>query len=154
MLDDEELLARADRIAAAAHEGQIDKGGSPYIIHLRDIARRVADHGGTAVQQAAALLHDTVIDTSLTVDDLHAQGIPAAVTDIVRALHKQPGESYEQAIERAVADPVVRLVRRADLEANLDPARLDALSGHTRVHLQEKYRRAAQLMDAVEAKAG
>lgn len=154
MLEDDQLVARADRIAASAHEGQIDKGGAPYITHLRDIARRVADHGGSAVQQAAALLHDVVIDTPVTFEELAAEGIPDAVTDIIRALHKQPGESYEQAIERAVSDPVVRLVRRADLEANLDPQRLDGLSGHTRAHLEEKYRRAAQLLQAVEARAG
>lgn len=153
MLEDDELLARADRIAAAAHEGQIDKGGAPYITHLRDIARRVAEHGGSAVEQAAALLHDTILDTPMTVADLHAEGIPAQVTDIILAMHRQPGESYEQAIERIASDPVVRLVRRADLEANLDPARLEGLAGHTRAHLEEKYRRAMLLMDAVEAKA-
>ena len=58
-------------IAYKAHIGQLDKGGSPYILH----PVRVALHCQTEDEKIVALLHDVVEDTSITFEDLKTEGL-------------------------------------------------------------------------------
>jgi (p)ppGpp synthase/HD superfamily hydrolase len=150
MVIEDELLARADEIAAREHQGQVDKAGDPYIDLLRRIARRVAEAGGSVEQQAAALLHDVLDDSATTLDDLRDQGMPELVLRLVAALTKVEGEDYDQAVRRAAEDPLARLIKRCDLEEKSDPDRLARLSGPTRHHLDEKYHRAFRVLDQAE----
>ncbi|HRW38274.1 MAG TPA: HD domain-containing protein, partial [Aquihabitans sp.] len=64
------LIAQAHELAAAAHEGQSRKSGEPYIHHPLAVARIVADLGLDEETVAAALLHDSVEDTGVTLDEL------------------------------------------------------------------------------------
>ena len=70
------LLARAFAFAAEHHSGQTRKGeaAEPYVNHVADVARRVAEATGgrDARLVAAALLHDTVEDTRATEEDIRA----------------------------------------------------------------------------------
>lgn len=70
------LLARAFAFAAEHHSGQARKGeaAEPYVNHVADVARRVAEAtgGSDARLVAAALLHDTVEDTRATEKDIRA----------------------------------------------------------------------------------
>lgn len=150
MVIDDDVLARADEIAAREHQGQVDKAGDPYIDLLRRISNRVATVGGSVEQQAAALLHDVLDDSATTLDDLRDQGMPDLVLELVSALTKVEGEGYDQAVERAAADPLARLIKRCDLEEKSDPDRLARLSGPTRHHLEEKYQRAFRVLDQAD----
>ena len=68
-------LEKAIAIAAAAHAGQVDKAGQPYILHpIRVMLSVTGSHA-----QMAAILHDVVEDTSVTVDQLVDEGFPAEV---------------------------------------------------------------------------
>ena len=67
---DRELIERAYRVAAKAHEGQKRASGEPYINHCVAVAAILADLRMPAVVVAAGLLHDTVEDTEITLDDL------------------------------------------------------------------------------------
>ena len=67
---DRELVERAYRVAAKAHEGQRRASGEPYISHCVAVAAILADLRMPAVVVAAGLLHDTVEDTEITLDDL------------------------------------------------------------------------------------
>ena len=59
--------------AIEAHKGQVRKyTGEDYIVHPMAVCRTVEKHGGSEVQQAAALLHDVVEDTSYTLADINA----------------------------------------------------------------------------------
>tara|TARA_B110001454_G_scaffold146398_1_gene135909 strand:- start:1667 stop:2173 length:507 start_codon:yes stop_codon:yes gene_type:complete len=59
--------------ANVAHKGQLRKyTGEDYIVHPMAVLRMVEKHGGDEVQQAAALLHDVVEDTSYTLADINA----------------------------------------------------------------------------------
>jgi len=59
--------------ANVAHKGQLRKyTGEDYIVHPMAVLRMVEKHGGSEVQQAAALLHDVVEDTSYTLADINA----------------------------------------------------------------------------------
>ena len=59
--------------AKEAHNGQKRKyTGEDYIVHPMAVSKMVKRHGGSKVQQAAALLHDVVEDTQYTLADINA----------------------------------------------------------------------------------
>jgi (p)ppGpp synthase/HD superfamily hydrolase len=65
------LLCRAFEFALAVHGNQVRKGiPVPFISHLMAVSALVLEHGGTAVEGAAALLHDSLEDTSTSVSVL------------------------------------------------------------------------------------
>jgi len=113
-------LERAIAIAAQAHEGQFDKGGSPYILHPLKVMMRVS----TLEERMAAVLHDVVEDTPVSLDELRGQGFSPAVLAAIDALTKREGEDYPLFVERAGRDPIARVVKLADLAENSDLARL------------------------------
>lgn len=67
-----QLVGRALATAREAHAGQIrnGSGGRPYIEHPLAVAERVAEAGYDDEVLAAALLHDVVEDSELTVAEL------------------------------------------------------------------------------------
>jgi GTP pyrophosphokinase len=68
---DKKLIRLAFETAVDAHKDQRRKSGEPYIMHPIAVAQIVADQIGLgATSIAAALLHDVVEDTSLTLDDI------------------------------------------------------------------------------------
>jgi len=66
------LIERAYKVAKAAHEGQTRQSGEPYITHPLAVSQILAELGIGPVTIAAALLHDTVEDTSYSLDALRA----------------------------------------------------------------------------------
>lgn len=139
-------IATADAIAAAAHAGQVDKAGKPYVGHVR----RVASYADPANTDAvvAALLHDTIEDTDITAAELADRGISAeaiaAVELLTRRTDQPPAEYY-----RLIRDhPIAREVKLADLADNTDPARLATLSESDQERLTRKYANAYEALGA------
>ena len=135
-------LERAIEFAAKAHAGQLDKGGQPYILHPLRVMLTVV---GGMHERMAAVLHDVVEDSSLTLADLRAAGFPNEVVDAVDALTKQEGESRLSAAGRAVMNPVARAVKIADVTDNMNPSRLQVLTERDEARLQE-YRQVLSLL--------
>ncbi|MGQ0431416.1 MAG: RelA/SpoT family protein [Microthrixaceae bacterium] len=81
------LITRAYLASSEAHRGQSRRSGEPYIQHPLAVARIVADLGLDDVTIAAALLHDAVEDTGVTVQDLE-DDFGADVTAIVDGVTK------------------------------------------------------------------
>lgn len=132
----------AIRIARAAHDGQVDKSGKPYIDHpLRVMGRVSGEHA-----RMAAVLHDVVEDTAITGDDLLAAGCPPEVVATVLTLSHRDGESQEDYLARVLADPVAVAVKRADIADNTSPARLALLDAATQDRLRAKYSRALDIL--------
>ena len=113
-------LERAIEIAVKAHAGQIDKAGEPYILH--PLRLMFAVNG--VYNRMVAVLHDVVEDTSVTIDNLKAEGFPSEVIEAVQALTKQKGESRIEAAERASGNSIARAVKLADVTDNMDIARI------------------------------
>ncbi len=67
---DRALVERAYRVAEKAHEGQKRASGEPYIQHCLAVADILAELRMPPAVVAAGLLHDTVEDTDITLDDL------------------------------------------------------------------------------------
>ncbi len=63
-------IVRAYEVAAAAHKGQKRKSGEPYITHPLAVATITARYGMDEATIIAALLHDAVEDTGVTLEDL------------------------------------------------------------------------------------
>ena len=67
---DRELILRAYRLAERAHEGQKRASGEPYVNHCLAVAAILAELRVPPTVVAAGLLHDTVEDTSVTLQDI------------------------------------------------------------------------------------
>ena len=94
-----DVVSRAYRMAAKAHQGQLRRSGEPYIVHPMAVARIVADLGLDEVTIAAALLHDAVEDTRIELDDLQRAFGPevATIVDGVTKLDRLRFDSREAA---------------------------------------------------------
>jgi guanosine-3',5'-bis(diphosphate) 3'-pyrophosphohydrolase len=69
-LADRELIQRAYRVAEEAHRDQKRHSGEPYINHCLAVASILADLRVPPEVVAAGLLHDTVEDTTVTLNDI------------------------------------------------------------------------------------
>ncbi len=67
---DIEILDKAFETADKYHSGQKRSSGEPYIIHPIAVAKIVLDYGMDCASVVASLLHDTVEDTELTLEDV------------------------------------------------------------------------------------
>lgn len=141
-------LERAIAIAAGAHTGQVDKGGSPYILHPLRVMLRM----DSLEERIAAVLHDVIEDTDWTIDRLKEEGFSSAVLQALDALTHREGESYDDFVRRASRDPIGRRVKTADLEDNLDLSRLPVVSERDRARV-DKYRRAIALLRQLDTQS-
>ena len=110
-------LRRAVSLACTAHGGQRypSPQGEPYVLHLLRVM--LAVEGESA--RMAAVLHDILEDTSVTVADLREHGIPERVVDAVGVLTHLDSLTYEEYIEEVDGDNLAREVKLADLADNL-----------------------------------
>ena len=71
---DKELLRTAFEMAAEAHKTMRRKSGEPYILHPLAVARICVEEIGLGVRSTiCALLHDTVEDTDITLQDIQRE---------------------------------------------------------------------------------
>ena len=121
-------VERAKVFATAAHAavGQTRKyTGEPYVVHPMEVASLVESVGGTEAMVAAALLHDVLEDTGVTVDVLEEQ-LGSEVADLVLWLTdvSKPNDgnrSTRKALDRqhsAAAPAAAQTVKVADLISN------------------------------------
>ncbi len=82
-----ELVKKAYSIAAGAHEGQVRLSGEPYITHPLSVAMILVKLGMDEASVVAAILHDTVEDTTLTYDQVKEE-FGETVADLVEGVTK------------------------------------------------------------------
>jgi (p)ppGpp synthase/HD superfamily hydrolase len=134
-------LTQAIILAAKQHEGQTDKAGNPYIFHsMRLMLRAVQEE-----EQIVAVLHDTIEDTSLTLDDLRQEGFTETIVEAVDSLSRRKKESYEEFILRIKQNPLARRVKVLDLQDNTDLTRNKKTTEKDRKRL-EKYSKALDVL--------
>lgn len=86
--DDKKLIRKAFDVAVDAHKDQRRKSGEAYIFHPIAVAKIVASEIGLgATSIAAALMHDVVEDTEITVEDIEKMFNPK-VAQLVEGLTK------------------------------------------------------------------
>ena len=126
---DTALVARAFEMAELAHQGQQRRSGEAYIHHPASVATIVAELGLDDVTIAAALLHDAVEDTGLTLDDLERDlgpmvaGIVDGVTKLDRlrfdSREAQQAATFRKMLIAMARDPRVIIIKLADRLHNM-----------------------------------
>ena len=96
-------------------------------------------------EQMAAVLHDVVEDTEITLEYLRSEGFSESVLEAVEALTKRPGETRLVAAKRAAANPIARVVKLADNTENIDLSRIAEPTEKDLARLEE-YRAVRQLL--------
>ena len=127
-------------LAATLHKGQLDKAGSPYILHPLKVMFRLKSERARIV----GVLHDVVEDCGVSLDDLRAKGYDEQVVEALDFLTKRPEEEddYDSFISRVAMGPdLARQVKMADLEENMDLSRIEKPAESDLIRVQ-KYKRA------------
>jgi guanosine-3',5'-bis(diphosphate) 3'-pyrophosphohydrolase len=126
---DKELLRTAFEIAVNAHKTMRRKSGEPYILHPLAVAKICVEEIGLGVRSTiCALLHDTVEDTDITLEDVQRE-FGTEITKIVDGLTKistvmdantsQQAENFKKILLTLTDDPRVILIKLADRLHNM-----------------------------------
>jgi guanosine-3',5'-bis(diphosphate) 3'-pyrophosphohydrolase len=134
-------LAKAVCIANAAHVGQFDKGGLPYIMHPMRVMEAVEGEDAKIV----AVLHDVLEDTDVTADDLAHDGFSETIITALEALTRRPGESYAAFIRRVAQNPLATVVKIADMRDNSNLARIPNPTDKDRARVAKYQKHLAEL---------
>jgi (p)ppGpp synthase/HD superfamily hydrolase len=129
-------IERAILIAAQAHMGQRDKGGAPYILHPLRMMMRMESEAA----MMAAVLHDVVEDSDWTMEQLRGEGFSEEVLLAVDCLTRRGGESYDEFVARAQANPIARRVKIADLEDNMNVKRIGEVTAKDLARIEQYHR--------------
>ena len=105
----EDIVIHAYDVAQRTHAGQFRLSGDPFITHPIAVASILAEYGLDAETIAAALLHDTVEDTDLTLREVEASFGPtvARITDGVTKLDRV---KFDLSREDAEAETIRKMV--------------------------------------------
>lgn len=132
---------KAMNIAFNAHLGQLDKSGVPYVFHPIHLAEQM----DTEDECIVALLHDTVEDTDVTIEDL-AKFFSPTVIEALKLLTHDKSVEYMDYIANLKPNPIARKVKLADLRHNSDETRLDKLTEKD-IKRNQKYQRAIEYLE-------
>lgn len=135
------LTCKAMQIAYTAHHGQVDKGGLPYIFHPYHLAEQMEDE----VSCCAALLHDVVEDTDVTMEEL-AKEFPQEVIAVLTLLTHREDVPYFDYVRSIKADPIALKVKLADIAHNSDQSRCPDLTQAQLQYFQTKYAKARAIL--------
>jgi GTP diphosphokinase / guanosine-3',5'-bis(diphosphate) 3'-diphosphatase len=126
---DRELLTRAFRFAADAHEGQARRSGEEFIRHPWNVAKNCAELRLDEQTIAAALLHDTVEDTGVELEQIREEfgeeiaQLVEGVTKLTRiqfqSREQAEAENYRKMIVAMADDPRVIPIKLADRLHNM-----------------------------------
>ncbi|ATL49774.1 RelA/SpoT family protein [Chitinophaga caeni] len=137
---DRELVRTAFEMAADAHKDMRRKSGEPYILHPLAVAQICVEEIGLGVRSAiCALLHDTVEDTEITLEDVERE-FGNEIAHIVDGLTKisnvidanntgnttAQAENFKKILLTLADDPRVILIKLADRLHNMRT--LDSMS--------------------------
>lgn len=138
-----ELTNKAMKIAYAAHHGQFDYNGIPYIFHPIHLAEQMDEE----LSCCASLLHDVAEDTDVTLEDL-AREFPEEVIRVLKLLTHEKGTDYFDYVRAIKADPIAVKVKLGDLAHNSDQTRCvgSDLTEEQLAYWRQKYARAREIL--------
>jgi GTP pyrophosphokinase len=126
---DKELLRHAFEMAADAHKTMRRKSGEPYILHPLAVARICVEEIGLGVRSTiCALLHDTVEDTDISLEDIEREfgGEIARIVDgltkistVIDVNASQQAENFKKILLTLTDDPRVILIKLSDRLHNM-----------------------------------
>ena len=135
------LLEKCIKFALDVHAGQRDRYGRPYILHPLHLMSQM----DTEVELMAAVLHDVIEDSDMTLDDLRQLGLPEEVVQAVSLLTHDESDSYDDYVRKLKPNRIARKIKLADLLHNMDIRRMDRVTEKDAARL-DKYRRAWEIL--------
>lgn len=139
----DQLLSLAIKVATEAHEGQLDKGGNPYILHPQAVAASLDNTENKIV----AYLHDVIEDTDVTLDKLEKLGFTYRIVNSVRILTKSKDVSYDDYLKSVKKDSNAWHVKMADIKHNMDISRIPEPTAKDFSRI-EKYKKALAFLES------
>ncbi len=143
---DKELVRRAFEISAEAHKTMRRKSGEPYILHPLAVAMICVEEIGLGVRSTiCALMHDTVEDTDITLDDVQREfGSEIAkivdgltkISNVLDANTSQQAENFKKILLTLTDDPRVILIKLADRLHNMRT--LDSMKRETQLKISSE----------------
>jgi len=126
---DKQLVRQAFELSAEAHKSMRRKSGEPYILHPLAVAQICVEEIGLGIRSTiCALLHDTVEDTDITLEDIERE-FGTEIAKIVDGLTKisnvmdtntsQQAENFKKILLTLTDDPRVILIKLADRLHNM-----------------------------------
>src|SRR6202000_1486390 len=126
---DKELIRSAFEMAADAHKTMRRKSGEPYILHPLAVAMICSEEIGLGVRSTiCALLHDTVEDTDITLEDIEREfsneiarivdGL-TKISNVVDVNASRQAENFKKILLTLTDDPRVILIKLADRLHNM-----------------------------------
>ena len=137
-------LSEIMEFAFRKHDGQKDKAGMPYILHIVAVSLGVKDDK----EKAVALLHDVLEDTDTTPQELLDFGIDKDVVDAVVLLTRDNHEDYMEYVKRLASNPLARAVKMSDLRHNMQTDRIPNPTEKDFKRL-EKYKKAYAYLESL-----
>ncbi len=126
---DKELLRSSFEMAAEAHQTMRRKSGEPYILHPLAVARICVEEIGLGIRSTiCALLHDTVEDTDISLQDISREFGPeiakivdglTKISTVLDANSSQQAENFKKILLTLTDDPRVILIKLADRLHNM-----------------------------------
>jgi GTP pyrophosphokinase len=126
---DKILLRTAFEMAAEAHKTMRRKSGEPYILHPLAVAKICVEEIGLGIRSTiCALLHDTVEDTDVTLEDIQREFGPEIVkivdgltkiSTVMDANTSEQAENFKKILLTLTDDPRVILIKLADRLHNM-----------------------------------
>jgi|GEM_PF-22493 tRNA nucleotidyltransferase (CCA-adding enzyme) len=121
-----DIIAKAEQFAQEAHKDHKRKyTGEPYYVHLDEVRNIVKQAGGSVNQQCAALLHDTVEDTSVTPADVTREFGPQIAKLVVELTDVSKPEDGNRKVRKGIdrdklagVSAEAQTVKYADLISN------------------------------------
>jgi GTP pyrophosphokinase len=99
-IKDKTLIEKAYNFASKAHESQLRKSGEPYLVHVANTAKNLAELGMSPVVISAGLLHDVLEDTETTKEEL-VKEFGEEIVELVEGVTKLGNVRYK-GVERNV----------------------------------------------------
>ena len=140
------LTIKALKLAYGLHHGQFDKAGVPYIYHPCHIAEQMTSE----YTVCAALLHDTVEDTYITLSEL-SELFPKEIVHAVELLTHEDDVPYMEYIRRIKSDPIAKEVKLADIKHNSDQSRFAGAEGISEKKLEQLRKKYASALEMLLA---
>lgn len=161
---DYDFIQQAKEFAIEAHKGQLRKyTGLPYVTHTEEVAKIVESYNGSKEMIAAALLHDTVEDTNITIENIR-HNFGNSTADMVNWLTdtskpEDGNREVRKTIDRdrlSQAPAAVQLIKAADMISNGKDIKVNdpsfakvyisemklLLNAMTKIHMMDIYKEA------------
>lgn len=141
-----QMLSQMIKLASEAHDGQLDKGGRPYILHPLTVMHKLRSDDEEL--NCIAVGHDLIEDTYVTEKFLRDLNFTKRIIVGILGLTKSSGESEDAYYSHVEKYLDLILVKKSDLRHNSDIRRLKGVTTKDILRMENYHKRFLQLSEA------